>query len=445
MSRAGATVKLSVCALVALTLDLSGAAALSVVVGPQPDGTGVTPEGWRLTPAGSQTNLGNDPLDLAVSPDGSLAIVANAGYQNQSLMVVNTATGTLTETIPAQTNSVRDGPSTTSTAPGGPEHFYFAGGAHGYYVGLAFSPDGTMAYASDGPGDGIHTFRVSGGTLSEGQEIQMSNGAWPAGMTSSADGSRLYVAANLADSLAVIDTGSRKVLSAVRVGHLPYGVAVDRSGTYIYVTNWGGNTLTVLNAATLAPVVTLATGLHPSAMALNPANSELYVANTDSDAVTVIDTRSNTVLRNIDLRPYAGAPVGASPDGLSVSADGATLYAANAGDNDVAVIQLGPAGSTSGLDRVLGLIPTGWYPAGLVARSSTLYVVNMYGIGVGPIAPGQYIGSMVLGTFSRIPLPSSTQLTNDTAQVSANDRFGILSAGTKGNPVPATVGGSSPI
>jgi YVTN family beta-propeller protein len=445
MPRTRATVKLSICALVALTLDLSGAAALSTVVGPQPDGTGVTPEGWRVTPAGTQTRLGNDPLDLAISPDGTLAVVANAGYQNHSLMVVDTATGAVKETIPALNNSVRAGPSTNDTAPGGPTHFYFAGGVNGYYVGLAFSPDGSTAYASDGPGSGIHTFAVAGGTLSEKQEIGLPSGAWPAGIAGSADGTRLYVAADLADSLLVVDPAKRKVLSSIPVGHLPYGVALDHTGQHVYVSNWGGNTVSVLSTASGTSLGALATGLHPCAMALNPTNSELFVANSDSDTVTVIDTAKNAVLRTIDLRPYAGAPIGTSPDAVSVSADGGTLYVANAGNNDVSVVKLGAPGSTSGLDRVEGLIPTGWYPAGVAVRSNMLFVVNMYGLGVGSVAPGQYIASMVQGTLSRIPVPTSTQLAADTAQVNANDRFSSLPSGVKGNPVPATVGAPSPI
>ena len=129
-------------------------------------------------------------------------------------------------------------------------------------------------------------------------------------------------------------------------------------------------------------MATIPVGLHPSALAISPAGSELYVANTDSDTVTVVDTRTRAILRTIDLRPYVGAPVGASPDGLAVSEDGSTLYVANAGDNDVAVIRLGPPGSTSGVDRVAGLIPTGFYPLRAGPRSSSqLLVVNMYGLG----------------------------------------------------------------
>ena len=69
-----------------------------------------------------------------------------------------------------------------------------------------------------------------------------------------------------------------------------------------------------------------------------------------------------------------------------MSPDGATLYVANANDDDVAVVvQLGAAGATHG-DRVLGLIPTAWYPSGVAidAAGKTLFATNMQGLGAGP-------------------------------------------------------------
>ena len=445
MRRKPTTITLLAMASFLLSVSAAGAANPTAAAGTQPDGSTLTPEGWHVTPAGTQVPLGNAPLDIAISPDGRLGLVANAGYQNQSLMVVDTATGAVKQTIPAQTNSVRAGPTSTDTAPAGPTHFYFAGGSSGYYVGLAFSPDGTQAYASDGPGSGIHTFAVAGGLLSERQEIGFQGGVWPAGIAVSADGTRLYVAANLADQLLVVDAATRKLLNTIPVGHRPYGVALNQAGTLAYVTNWGGAGVTVVNTGTGAVMATLSTGLHPTTVAVNPTSGELYVANTDSDSVSVVGQTGSQVLRTIDLHPYAGAPVGASPDGLAISPDGATLYVGNAGDNDVAVVQLGPAGSTAGVDRVLGLIPTGWYPAGLALRGNVLFAVNMYGLGVGAVAPGQYIGAMMQGSLSMIPVPNSNQLGVYTAEVTVNDRFSGLTAGVSGNPIPATIGGSSPI
>lgn len=81
----------------------AGAAAAAIVVlsggaayagtrkhaGPRGDGTGVTPAGHRMTPAGTQVTLGLLPLASALSPDGSGLLVVNAGQGVQSLQVVD--------------------------------------------------------------------------------------------------------------------------------------------------------------------------------------------------------------------------------------------------------------------------------------------------------------------------------------------------------------------
>src|SRR3981081_2367136 len=75
--------------------------ATPITVGPQPDGTSLTPQGWHVTPAGAQTDVGPNPLAAAVSPDGSLVLVANAGYSHHSLMVLDATTGAILQTIGA--------------------------------------------------------------------------------------------------------------------------------------------------------------------------------------------------------------------------------------------------------------------------------------------------------------------------------------------------------
>src|SRR5215468_11251314 len=267
---------------VALATAVTAAGVIRLTTGPQSDGTSVTPQGWRVTPAGMQTELGSGPLDIAVSPGGGIALVANAGYGNHTLMVVDTATGGVTQTIKSQSNALR---AEKNRVVGRVySHFYYYGGQHGFYKGLAFSPDGFRAYAADGPGSAIHVFTVEGKTLVEGQEIGIKGDVWPAGIAVSPDGARLYVAANLADALYVVDLARNKVLGSVAVGHLPLDVALNHAGTTAYVSSWGGKTVVPVDVASMtAPWEPITVGSHPSALALNPLSDELYVADTDSD------------------------------------------------------------------------------------------------------------------------------------------------------------------
>src|SRR5262249_54751556 len=159
----------------------------------------------------------------------------------------------------------------------------------------------------------------------------------------------------------------------------------------------------------MTPWEPIKVGSHPSALALNPLSDELYVADTDSDTITVIDTAQKKVVRTFSDRPFNGASIGASPNGLAVSPDGRTLYVANAGDNDVAVFTLTPGASA---ETRAGLIPTGWYPSAVAIDLSgkDLFVVNMKGLGVGPTQPGEYVGLLMQGTLSSIPVPDSKGL-----------------------------------
>lgn len=437
----GRSRSLTVFVAAAAVVVVGGFAAQSagIVAGPSGDGTAVTPQGWRVTPAGTQATVGAWPMDVAMSPTGNLALITNAGYSQHSLMVVDPATGKVTQTIAAQGGG------------GGGWWDWSSGHSTGYYVGIAFSPDGTRAWASDGAGGALHTYSIDGTSVSEGQRVMLADNSgnqniYPAGIAVSADGSRLFVAGNLVDTLYVVDADSGAVVSTVHTGHLPYGVALNRTGTRAFVTNWGADSVSVVDTSTLSVVKTVLTGTHPSAIASSATRDEIYVANSDSDTVTVLGG-DGSVLRSIDVRPYAGAPIGASPDALTVSPDGGTLYVANASDNDVVVVRLADPGATTG-DRILGLIPTGWNPSGVAVdpAGSALLVTNMKGLGIGPSLDAKtYWPAKMLGTLSRIPVPSASRLRTYTAQVAANDRFASPAVVPSDSVIPTGPGDTSPI
>jgi acid phosphatase len=408
------------------------------------DGTAITSNGWFLTPAGKQVTLGDKPYGMALSPDGKTLVVSNDGQSTQSLMVLDRASGGMLQTI-------------RYDAP------------EALFLGVAFSPDGTHVYASAGGNNKIRVYTVDGQKLTETAPLQLPSqidgtaiNLFPAGLAVSADGGRLYVADNLGDRASVIDLASGNVLANLPVGHNPYTVVLSHDGKSAYVSNWGENTVSVIDTSTLQVTTTIQVDTHPSAMTLNPVNNELYVANSDSDTVSVIDTTTNLVLGRIGLAPYPDAKEGSSPDALTVSADGRTLYVANATNNDVAVASLQPAATQN--DKVVGLIPTAWYPTGLALSpdGATLYVLNAKGEGAGPNSDGpnptlnpsssadQYIGSMIRGSMSIVNVPDTNQLQKYTAQVIQNNGFdegsSVRLAGTpQEHVIPLRPGDPTPI
>ncbi|WP_235459448.1 bifunctional YncE family protein/alkaline phosphatase family protein [Streptomyces olivochromogenes] len=406
--------------------------------GPKDDGTAVTPVGYKVTPAGLQSRLGNLPLNAVLSPDGSMLLVTNAGQGTQSLQVVDPEDSEVVQTI-------------SYPSP------------QAVFTGLAFSPDGRRAYASGGGREIIHTYDVRDGRLTETSPIKLPTknpegqpvNMYPAGLAVTPDGKRLVVADRLADAATVVNLGDGS-MATVAVGHAPYAVALAEDGGTAFVTNQGGDTVSVLDLSGASPVQQTAVkvGTHPNAVITDAAHRTLYVANGDSDQVSVVDVATRKVTRTIGLAPYRQAPVGSSPDALALSEDGRRLYVANSGNNDIAVVELRNG-------RTAGFIPTAWYPTAVVAHDGKLYVTNAKGLGAGPnngpgypnptstapTSPDQYSGSMMKGTLSTIALDGGAkQLRRWTRTVVANNGFAEGNGPRAvGAVVPRRVGEKTPI
>ncbi|GIM46597.1 phosphoesterase [Collibacillus ludicampi] len=425
--------KLTTFALATLVLGSSSAlAAYSMTAGPKGDETGVTPNGWYLTPAGTQLTLGDFPMGGTVSPDHRYLVVSNDGQGTQSLQVVDLKEQKVTQTIPYSSKEA-------------------------LYLGVAFSPDGKKLYAPAGGNNKIRVFAFSEGQLAEQNPILLNNGnnmnEYPAGLSVSPDGQFLYVANNLGNSVSMIDLATGEIKATTPVGKNPYMALLSRDGNWLYVSNWGESSICILDAKDLSLKKTVTVGLHPNALAENPVNGWIYVANSDSDEISVLNPKQQEVVQTISLAPYRGAQTGTQPDAFAISPDGKTLYVANAGNNDIAVVDLGN-GEGRAQAKVKGLIPTAWYPTGVYVSEDgkRLMVLNAKGLGAGPNKEKQYIGNMIKGTLSIIDVPTQEQLEKYTKQVEENNRIPeakkdgwFRSSDDKDFPVPRFPSEKSPI
>ncbi|HEY2824795.1 MAG TPA: bifunctional YncE family protein/alkaline phosphatase family protein, partial [Gemmatimonadales bacterium] len=268
-----------------------------------------------------------------------------------------------------------------------------------------FSPDGKALYVSGGNQDVVYRYAWDGDSAGVRDSLILMRKArpraagksYPAGLALSPDGSRLYVAENLADSLAVIDVATGTITQRVSTGRYPYGLVVSGDGM-VYVSVWGGDVVQVYapgaNGA-LTEVASIRAGRHPSALLLNKDGTRLYVASASTDRVAVIDTRRHTVLTWLKDPPPAGPGEGSTPNALGLSGDGSMLYVAEADNNAVAVFSLsaqsrGAAGlaGRNWPDALQGRIPTEWYPTGVIATADTLLVLTAKGHGTGPNPDG---------------------------------------------------------
>ncbi len=335
--------------------------------------------GARLDPVGRAVELGSMPLAMALAPQRDKLVVALSGWRQQGLQIVDLASGHVTQTLEQ------------------PAAFY----------GLAFSPNGRELYVSGGNEDAIYCYSWNDTTavlqrkiVLGAQKADKTGSRYPAGIAFSTHGALLYVAENVADSLAVVDPASSRVVQRFATDHYPYAVAVAPDGM-VYVSAWGSTTVSMfheMDDGRLRYAGRLRVGPRPSALLSNASGSRLFVALSETDQIAVVDTRTHTVRYLSDAAP--GAPSeGVAPNALALSRDESKLFVAEAGNNAVAVFDVSAEraghGSSAPADPLLGRLPTDWYPTDVIDDGSDLLILNGKGHGSGPNPDGPIPGQPI--------------------------------------------------
>ena len=365
------------------------------------------PTGVSLDPAGASTPVGQMPLAMALSPDGSRLVLLLSGWREQGIQVVDRASGRVVQTL-AQPSA---------------------------FVGLAFAPDGSSLYASGADGDLVYRYDWRGDTATLADSLPLGphpgrgreGRRYPAGLAVAPNGRLLYAAENMDDSLAVIDLAARRVVQRLPAGRYPYGVTVTPDGA-VYVSSWGANTVWAYAPGSdgrLSATDTIPVARHPSAMIASRDGARLYVVSATTDRVSVVDTKRRAVIGELRDPPPAGPSEGSTPNALALSPDGRRLFVAEADANAVAVFDV------SGGAAPLGRIPVDWYPSAILAAGDTILVANGKGAGTAPNpdgptpakpparVPRSYTLGQLTGTLSTIvrPLASPGALAQYSARV----------------------------
>ena len=361
-----------------------------------------------------------------LSPDGKYLAILNNGYgteesdYQQSIAILDLSTHKVTD-FPDSRLGQRAGQT--------------------YYLGLAFSQDGSRLYASiasltdptgkkpSDTGNGVAVYSFQDGRLAPERFIKIplaplargkksiadskelprgSAISYPAGLAvlPGADSEKLLVAENLADDAIVLDTSSGKILqrfplstAAVVPAAFPYSVIATRDGKTGFCSLWNASAVAELNLETgkvvrlislLAPKSKVAVGSHPTSMLLTPDQKYLYVALTNSDRVAVIDVEKGEMVGLLSTELPEQEYGGSTPDAIAQSPDGKRLFVADASADAVAVfdtsgLETNPPGASSP-QKALGFIPTEWYPTALAVSGDGLMIVTGKGEGTGPNA-----------------------------------------------------------
>ncbi len=436
--------------LVAFGIVVSAALAPLAVRAPSPDarpgylgnGTTLLPNGWRIAPAGRHVQIGDLPLNMIPSPDGRFLIVTNNGWEKPTLSVFDTKSLQLVSRLPV----------------------------NNAWLGLAWHPDGHRLFSSGASENVIYELEWANGRLKESRKIvlgqperrrgpeELENAGFVAGLAMSADGTRLYSVQVYGQMLTAIDVAQHTIAARVPLAAEPYSCVLSKDGRMLFVSLWGGAKVLMFDAQTLAPAGEIAVGPHPNAMALTADGRRLFVACANTNAVWAVDVATRSAAEEISVALYPDAPVGTTPNALALSPDGRTLLVANADNNTVAAVDI----SKPGWSRVQGWIPVGWYPTGVLfdRDGSRIFVLDGKGLTSaanlrGPQPGGarvdsQYTGNMFQGALSIVPTPTAAMLAQMTARVRELTPYtdaGRLAPpeAPRASPIPARVGGSSPI
>lgn len=210
------------------------------------------------TPAGMAVN-GNT---LVTANDVAYDVSGNQ-YPGETVSIIDLATGTQTFTL------------TTG----------------GFYPwAVAITPDGKEAYVcnrqSDNGAGTVTVFSLTG-TPATLTTIPL-NQVGSAAILSSADGSKMYVANTLSDTVSVIDTSTNTVSDTISLamyssepsmGGLPNNLALSGDGKYLYVSMGADNAIAVVDTATDQVLGRIPTAVYPSGVAFDTVHNHIFVAN----------------------------------------------------------------------------------------------------------------------------------------------------------------------
>ena len=465
------------------------------------EGTTIIPNGRLLTPTGKQITVAPHPFGLTLSPDGKTIITSNSGTGPFSISII--------EDYNSQSPTVKQIPETMNPEEGlleaafmglaiSPDNskVYVAGGQK------------NRIYIFD-----LNTFKKLGEISCDKSfdDTDYSDG-YIGDMVLNKKGDRLYVVDQIGFRMLVIDTERKEVIHNVKTGRYPFGIALSPDEKTVYVANVGmfeysyiktldkkrlietalrfpasaygskemkegikNDTLEVaglgdpnapesfsvwgidLSNPTPQVISKIKTGVlvgeevegipavgGSSPNSLVATDQYVYVSNGNNDNISVIDTKQNKVVSSIELKLDArlGNLKGIIPFGLAISPDQKKLFVAEAGINAVAVVNIET-------ERVVGHIPTGWFPSKIKVTpdGKQLIVSNAKGYGSGPnggkdFSPSfqgrgsDYIGSLMLGTVSVLDIPSDEELKSLTEKVISNNfMLKEVASGDK-NPIP---------
>ncbi len=152
----------------------------------------------------------------------------------------------------------------------------------------------------------------------------------PHGLVITPDGRKVYVSSDGASTVSVIDTATDRVAGSIEVGPTPHGLAISRDGRQVLVAGFGSNQAVIIDTAS-DEVVGRVPVPQPHNSAISPDGRIAYVASQQQGATALV------IVDLVKRTPLGKVPLDKTPRALDMSLDGKWLCLTVAGSDAVQV------------------------------------------------------------------------------------------------------------
>jgi hypothetical protein len=308
----------------------------STAIGVRASHVATLPNDWiLLAPQGLMTETDTMPQGAAPSPDDKTLAVVESGFNPPTLRLYGTSDLGQLASIPLQ-------------------------GAFGRPVWI----DPTHVLVAGANADALFVVDVQRQNV---RSVAMPKNSYPSAVAMF--GTSFAVATDGDQSVRIGALDDLAHAKPIGMGGHIGGLTFSADGASVFASNRSGSDVVAIDSATLAKRI-IRTGLHPSAVL--SSNGLLYVAESDADSVGVYDFKTGQRVASIFLgdRGTSAPLAGVSPNALARQRN--TIFVSLGAANSVAIVRD---------RRVIGRIPTGWYPTDVVPIGQRLFIVSGKGEG----------------------------------------------------------------
>jgi YVTN family beta-propeller protein len=255
---------------------------------------------------------GTAPHEVAVSPDGKIAVVCNYGSQlapGSTLTVIDIAARKSPRTIDLQKYRRPHG----------------VAWLHGNEVAVTTEDTKTLLIVD-----------VEAGKVTAAIETDQ-DGSHMVALAPAHD--RAFVANIGSGSVTVIDLKEKRRIANIPSGAGTEGIAISPDQREVWATNRGGDTVSVIDVASLRVIATLPSAKFPIRVKFTGDGKHVLVSNAESAAVAVFDAATRREVRRITMQQPKSSQYGA-PIGILIVPALSQAFVATPNLNEVTVIDL---------------------------------------------------------------------------------------------------------